>query len=202
MFTNLSTNEAMSIKVMLVSSDNIDSAPLEAALRDNGFTLVEKSECRANTNLSISACNPDIVVVNTSAPNENTLDVVRTINRDIPRPIVMFSEQGDSETIASATKAGVSAYVLNDIRSHRIKSIVDAAIARFNQLQTLKEELSETRSKLDESKSIDRAKGLLMSKRNLSENDAYRLLQKMAMEQNKKIGEIAKNILAMADLIG
>ncbi|MBV1906027.1 MAG: ANTAR domain-containing protein [Pseudomonadales bacterium] len=192
----------MAIKAMLVNSDNIDSVPLEAALQDNGFLLVYTSACSDNATLNIEACNPDIVVINTNTPSKHTLDIVSTINRNTPRPIVMFSEQGDSETIADATKAGVSAYVLNDIRSYRIKSIVDAAIARFNELQRLKDELSETRSKLDDRKSIERAKGLLMSKRNVSENEAYRQLQKMAMAQNKKIGEIAKNILAMADLIG
>jgi len=187
---------------MLINSENIDSAPIEAALQENGFLLAEKLECGENANLRIEECSPDIIVINTSSPSGDTLDIVRTINQNIPRPIVMFSEHGDSVTIEKATKAGVSAYVLNDIRSHRIKSVMDAAVARFKELQRLKEELSETRLKLDERKNIDRAKGLLMRKRRLDENEAYRLLQKMAMKQNKRIGEIAKNILAMADLIG
>ena len=192
----------MPIKAMLVNSDNVNSAPLDAMLQDSGFRLVDTVACNDNVILHIETCNPDIVVINTNTLKKSTLAIVSSISRNIPRPIVMFSEQGDSETIADATNAGVSAYVLKDIGSHRIKSIMDAAIARFNELQRLKDELSETRSKLDDRKNIDRAKGLLMSKRNVNENEAYRQLQKMAMAQNKKIGEIAKNILAMADLIG
>jgi len=192
----------MTIKVMLVNIENTESAPLEAALQENGFLLAEKLECGDEVNLRMEACNADIIVINTNAPSGDTLDIVRTINQNIPCPIVMFSEHGDSVMIEKATQAGVSAYVLNDIRSHRIKSVMDAAVARFKELQRLKGELSETRLKLDERKNIDRAKGLLMRKRRLDENEAYRLLQKMAMEQNKRIGDIAKSILAMADLIG
>lgn len=195
-------NRAMVKTVMLVNGDNMNSAALEKALLENNFELIEKLSPHDAPNLRVEACNPDVVVINTQSPCVKTLDKVQLISQNAPRPIVMFSEQGDSDTIAKATKAGVSAYVMNDTSGRRITWIMDAAIARFNELQMLKNELSETRLKLDERKDIDRAKGLLMSKRKLDENEAYRLLQKMAMEQNKKLGEIAKNILAMADLIG
>jgi len=192
----------MTTRVLLVNSHSTASVQLEQALTEGGYDVVDKLPHDGEPCMRIEACNPDLVVVNTKSPCTETLDKVRAITESTPRPIVMFSEHGDSETITKATKAGVSAYVMNDISSHRIKWIIDAAVARFRELQALKNELSETRLKLDERKDIDRAKGLLMSKRKLSENEAYRLLQKMAMGQNKKIGEIAKSILAMADLIG
>lgn len=187
---------------MLVNYNTIESTPITTALNELEYRVLYLTAAGENTVQQIAEANPDIVVVDTSAPHEKLLQTVNEISQQSPRPIVMFSEQGDSDTIAQATQAGVSAYVLNNTQNHRIQSILDAAVARFKEMQALKLELNETRSKLDERKTIDRAKGLLMSKRALSENEAYRLLQTKAMEQNKKIGEVAKNIIAMAELIG
>jgi len=125
---------------------------------------------------------------------------MHSINREQPRPVVMFADKGDSDTITEAVRAGVSAYVVDGLDTRRIRPILDVAIARFREYQALKDELVRTKNSLAERKEIDRAKGILMKKRGWSEDEAYQALRKMAMDQNKRLGEVARSVVEMAAL--
>ncbi|OGT90631.1 MAG: histidine kinase [Gammaproteobacteria bacterium RIFOXYA12_FULL_61_12] len=150
----------------------------------------------------ISHHRPDVVIIDMDAPGRDTLENLRTVQSTLPRPMVMFSQDGDRETIRRAVEAGVSAYVVDGVQPKRVRPILDAAIARFEQFRNLSTELDKTRMQLLERKSIERAKGLIMSRRRLPEQEAYQLLRKAAMDRNLRMAEVADQIIAAADLLG
>jgi response regulator NasT len=123
------------------------------------------------------------------------------VSRDNPRPIVLFSNQRDPEYIRQAVQAGVSAYVVDGLQKERVLPIVEVAMARFREFQALRRELEETRSRLQERKIIEKAKGILMQRRGLSEDAAYQLMRKMAMDRNLRLVEVARTLLALEDLV-
>jgi response regulator NasT len=114
----------------------------------------------------------------------------------------MFAEESDRDTIQAAVRAGVSAYVVDGFSHRRLRAVMDLAIARFREYQALRQELEEAYAKLADRKDIERAKGILMARRGLDEDAAYRLLRKMAMDRNKKIGEVARSLLSAVELLG
>jgi two-component system, response regulator / RNA-binding antiterminator len=145
---------------------------------------------------------PDVIVIDTESPSRDVLEHLVVMSRHTPRPVVMFSADGDPETIRAATRAGVSAYVVHGISAEKIHPIVNAAIARFDELQQLREQLAEANLRLDERKLVERAKGILMKARSLDEDGAYRALRRMAMDKNKRIGEVARSVIEMVDFLG
>jgi response regulator NasT len=124
-----------------------------------------------------------------------------TITRDQPKPIVMFADASDATMIGRAVKAGVSAYVVDGIDPQRVKPVVDVAIAQFREFQALRDELAQTKSSLAGRKLIERAKGLLMTERGMSEDEAYRALRKLAMDRGQRLTIVAENLLAVAQLL-
>lgn len=192
----------MPLRVMLIDEDSGRAAILEQALKDNGFNVVERVTQDSLLPETIRRCEPDIIIVDMDSPDRDILESMRNITRDQPKPIVMFSDNDDEHAIAQAVKAGVSAYIVDDISSKRLKPILDVAIARFREYQALRHELNETKSLLADRKDIDRAKGLLMKQRNISEDEAYSLLRKTAMDRNIKIGDAARMLVAAAELLG
>lgn len=149
----------------------------------------------------IEEIKPDIILIETESPSRDTLEHLGTMNRDMPRPVVMFSQDRDNDTIRSAIHAGVAAYVVDGFDIDRLKPVVDVAIARFEEHQALKHELAEASRKLSERKIIERAKGILMKTRSLDEDAAYALLRKLAMEKSQPLAKVAANLVDMADLL-
>lgn len=151
---------------------------------------------------AVNRYQPDVVIIDMDAPNRDTLENLRTVQAHTPRPMVMFSQDDDSENIRRAVQAGVSAYVVDGLQAKRVRPILDAAIARFEQLRALETELDKTRNQLAERKVIDRAKGLVMAQRGISEDEAYQLLRKAAMQRNQRLAEVAEGIVAAAEILG
>jgi response regulator NasT len=143
-----------------------------------------------------------VVIADLDSPDRDTLESMGTVSREVPRPIVLFAREGSTETIEKAIKAGVSAYVVDGLAPSRIQPVVDVAIARFREYQALRRELADTKLKLAERKSVDRAKGILMDRRGMSEQEAYTALRKLAMDKNKRLAEVAEMIIASAELLG
>lgn len=137
-----------------------------------------------------------------ASPDRDTLESLRSVNRENPKPIVFFAGQSDYATTRAAINAGVSAYIVDDLPGKRLKSVLEVAIARFQEHQSLREELEDYKARLQDRKDVDKAKGILMQHRNLSEDEAYQLLRKMAMDRNMKIGEAARNFVAAMSLLG
>lgn len=145
---------------------------------------------------------PDVVIIDMDAPNRDTLESLRHVQCCIPRPMVMFSQDDDTDSIRRAVQAGVSAYVVDGLQANRVRPILDAAIARFEQLRALETELDEARNKLAERKVIDRAKGLIMTQRGVTEEQAYQLMRRAAMDRNRRLIEVAESIVAAVEILG
>jgi len=149
----------------------------------------------------IAEMSPDVIVIDLENPNRDVLESMFQLSRAVQRPIAMFVDRSDQASIEAAVEAGVSAYVVDGLKRERVKPIVDMAISRFNAFARMARELEEARSQLESRKLIDRAKGILMATRGLSEADAYALLRKTAMNQNRKISEIAESLITAAGLL-
>ena len=124
------------------------------------------------------------------------------LSRAVRRPVAMFVDRSDSDSIAAAVEAGVSAYVVDGLRQDRVKPILDMAVSRFNAFARLARELQEAREELEGRKVLDRAKRLLMKQRGIGEEEAYALLRRTAMNRNRRIAEVAQGLLDAADLLG
>ena len=151
---------------------------------------------------AVDRTQPDVIIIDTESPTRDVLEHVVMVSRDLPRPIVMFADDSSADTIRDVMQAGVSAYVVDGLDPSRVRSIVDVACAQFEQFQNLRNELAEANLKLAERKAVDRAKGLLMKKKDLSEEDAYAMLRKMAMSRGKRIGDVAQTVIDAAELFG
>ncbi len=189
------------LKVMIVDEVMERAEALQRALVQLGYEVIAYMPSAFDLHRQVSALQPDIVVIDTDSPDRDTLENLCVVSRDEPRPVVMFTHDGDSGKIRAATQAGVSAYVVNGMAPERIGPIIDAAIARFEQFQALKRELDALEDKLADRKVIERAKGILMQSRNLSEEEAYRALRKQAMENNARLAEVARQMIAVAGLL-
>jgi response regulator NasT len=192
----------MGLRIMLIDENPGRAAILEQALSDCGHQVVSRLTGPADVLGAVKQTEPDVVIADIDSPDRDTLESMGAITRDLPRPIVMFSREGDLRTIERAIRAGVSAYVVNGVAPERIQPVVDVAIARFREFQALRRELQQTKTKLAERKLIDRAKGILMDRRGMREDEAYAALRKLAMDKNKRIAEIAEAIIASAELLG
>nr|MDJ0861816.1 ANTAR domain-containing protein [Gammaproteobacteria bacterium] len=142
------------------------------------------------------------VIIDVDLPSRDTLESLRSVQATEPRPMVMFSQDDNGETIRRAVQAGVSAYMVDGLQSHRVRPILEAAVASFEQHRALQLELDRTRSELADRKTIERAKGIVMKQQRIDEPAAYRLMRKTAMDQNRRVIDIARSIIAAADLLG
>lgn len=189
------------LRVLLIDRSPGRAAILKQALKDAGYVVAAKLTGVVDLYNEVERIEPDVIIIDLESPDRDTLEQMREISRDRPKPVVMFADDDDSDTIRQAVKAGVSAYVVDGLAGKRVKPLMEVAIARFREYQALREELAEAKSTLAERKLVDKAKGLLMQRRGMSEDEAYKALRKMAMDSNKRIAEVAENILAVADLL-
>ncbi len=188
-------------RVMLVDDTPTRSAILEQALLDQGLIVVCRLESAQGLIKNVEVHQPDIIIMDLESPDRDTLENMTVLNQHNPKPVIMFSDEDDSQIIAQAVQAGVSAYIVDGLNPSRVKPIMDVAIARFREYQALKNELKQTRDQLADRKVIDKAKGLLMKTRGLDEEQAYHAMRKMAMDQSKPIVDIAQNILSVMELL-
>lgn len=144
---------------------------------------------------------PDVILINSQKVTDSIMKLISEINQVYESPIVLFSDDPDTDSVNKVIKSGISAYIVSGLESKRIKSIVDIGIARFKEQQNLKKELEKAKSKLEDRKVTDRAKGILVKTRGFSEDEAYHTLRKLAMDRNISLAEMAKNVIAMAELL-
>lgn len=190
------------LRILIIDENRIRAAVIESGLRDAGHTEVTLIHEVAGIARRIAEINPDVIVIDLENPNRDMLENMFQLSRAVKRPIAMFVDRSDSASIEAAVVAGVSAYVVDGLRKERVKPILDMAISRFNAFSRMARELEEARGELEDRKVIDRAKGILMKSRKLSEADAYALLRKTAMNQNRKLAEIAQSLVTAAGLLG
>ena len=189
------------LKIAIVDESPIRAAILEDGLREAGFTLVERIAETHNLLTRVYALDPDVILIDLESPSRDVLEQMFQMSRAVKRPIAMFVDQSDSASIQAAVDAGVSAYIVGGLRKERITSILDLCISRFNAFARLQSELDRAKGALEDRKVIDRAKGILMKAKKLTEEEAYSLLRKTAMNENKKIVEIAQSVVTAAELL-
>jgi len=192
----------MSLRVLVVDSDAERAAGVVYALTAAGYLVASVLETGTDLYAKVRELQPDVIIIDMESPDRDMLEHLHVINRDDPRAIVMFCQDDANETISAAVKAGVSAYVVDGLQPHRIKPILQTAVARFEGYQGLRRELEETKSSLAERKTLERAKGILMKQRGMSEEEAYQALRKSAMNRNKRIIEVAENLITAYELLG
>lgn len=149
----------------------------------------------------LAQLDPDVVLIDIANPSRDTLEALSIASGASERPVAMFVDRSDNETTRAAIEAGLSAYVVDGLSPKRIKPVLDAAIARFNMVSQMRSELEAVKSALAERKTIDRAKGLLMQARGISEDEAYALLRRTAMDQGRKVADVAQALVTAADLL-
>ena len=192
---------AQRLSIIVVEKDRDRAMLIVDGLRDAGeFDVMVLAE---ETGLArrIAQRNPDLVLIDAGNPSRDVLEELALATGPNERPVAMFVDQSDGSLTKAAIEAGMSAYVVDGLRADRIKPILDAAIARFHMLQKMRIELAETRRALEERKAVDRAKGILMRARGIGEEDAYALLRKTAMDQGRKLAEVAAALVMTADLL-
>jgi response regulator NasT len=186
------------LSVLLIDDNPARAEIVESGLRDAGYVLLERLGGTYDLPARVAALKPDVIVVSIDSPSRDAIEDLRRTTEQQPRPIALFADRSDPATIAAAMEAGVCAYVVKGLAQDRVQSVVDVAVAHFNRYHVMREELDRARLSLVERKTVDRAKGLLMEQKGIGEEAAYRLLRKLAMDQNKRIGEVAQDILTYA----
>jgi response regulator NasT len=205
-----------SLRIVIVAPDSLVSnagdpdAEIEAlrsrslriGLLQNGCNIVAVLPADVFLPERLAQIGPDMIIVDAESQARDTLEHVVMATRDARRPIVLFTEDNDTTHVRDAIAAGVTAYVVAGLAPDRVKPVLDVALARFQHEEQMRRELADARSQLTDRKIIDRAKGLLMQRQGLSEDEAYARLRKTAMDKGLKIGEVAQRILDVADLLG
>lgn len=189
------------LKVMIVDEDGERSRQLRGALTLAGYRVVAELREAIDLPDAVAGMKPHIVIVAADSPDRDTLEQIGLTTRNAPRPVVMFTQDGASDTIRQAVAAGVSAYVVDGLAPDRLRPILEVACARFEAHQQLSQRLADTERELAERKSVERAKGLLMDRRGLSEDQAYKELRKLAMATGKPMAEVAETLVAAAHLL-
>jgi two-component system, response regulator / RNA-binding antiterminator len=196
------------LRILIIDENAVRAAILEDGLRDahasdGGEDAVVIHHIRDTQKLlpRIGAIDPDVILIDLENPSRDTLEQMFQVSRLARRPIAMFVDKSDSATVQAAVDAGVSAYVVDGLRKERVKPILDVTISRFHAFDRLQTELHEAKSALEERKVIEQAKAILMKQRDLSEEDAYVLLRRTAMNQNRKIADLARSLVAAAVLL-
>lgn len=189
-----------SLKIVIIDENPVRGAILEDGLREAGHHKVTRIGDTANLLARISTYDPDVILIDLGSPSRDTLEQMFQISRIVRRPVAMFVDQSDTASIQAAIDAGVSAYVVDGLKQERIKPILDTCISRFNVFSRLQEELHEAKTALEERKILDRAKGILMKAKGLSEEEAYGLMRKTAMNEKRRIADIAQAIVTAAEL--
>ncbi|KQW23042.1 two-component system response regulator [Afipia sp. Root123D2] len=190
-----------SFKIVIVDESPIRTAILREGLHEAGFVSVEHIDNMHNLLARIYALDPDVILIDLENPSRDVLEQMFQVSRAVRRPIAMFVDQSDATSIQQSVEAGVSAYVVDGLKKERIKPILDLCVSRFNAFARLQDELDRAKSALEERKVIDRAKGLLMKLRGLTEDEAYILMRSTAMREKKRIGEIAQSVITASELL-
>jgi two-component system, response regulator / RNA-binding antiterminator len=188
-------------KIVIVDESPIRAAIIEEGLREAGFTQIVHISEMQSLLARIYAVDPDIILIDLENPSRDVLEAMFQVSRAVRRPIAMFVDQSDSSSIQASVEAGVSAYIVDGLRKERIKPSLDLCVSRFNAFAKLQEELERTKSQLEDRKVIEKAKGILMKVKGLTEDEAYVLLRSTAMREKKKIGEIAQSIITASEML-
>jgi response regulator NasT len=190
-----------SLKIAVVEKDRERALTIVDGLHAAGSFEVRIFGDETGLARKIAEMEPDLVLIDTSDPTRDALEDMTLASQPQERPVAVFVDRSDDATMRAAIEAGVSAYVVDGLSAEKIKSVLEIAIARFNSFSRLRNELAATKLALEERKVLDRAKGLLMKAKNIPEDEAYTILRKAAMDQGRKLVDVARDLIAAVDLL-
>lgn len=189
------------ISIVVVEQDPTRAELIKQSLEAAGEARVTVITDTRDLAARIRGLNPDVVLIDMANPSRDTLEEMALASGPRERTVAMFVDRSDEGLTRAAIEAGVSAYVVDGLKPARVKPVLDAAVTRFNMFQRMRAELETTKRALEERKVIDRAKGLIMKARGVGEDEAYALLRKTAMDQNRKVAEVAQALVTTAGLL-
>jgi response regulator NasT len=190
-----------SLNIIVIDENPIRAAILEEGLREAGYIRISHIAEMTNLLDRIYAIDPDVIIIDLENPSRDVLEQMFQVSRSVRRPVAMFVGQSDGVTIQAAVDAGVSAYIVDGLKKERVRPILDMTISRFRAFSRLQGELAAAREALETRKVIERAKGILMKQRLMGEEEAYALLRRTAMNQKRKLLDIAQSIVTAAALL-
>ena len=189
------------MRILVVEADTEKAQHIIDALSEAGWMDVQALSKISSLENSIESFDPDIVLIDMENPDRDTLEHISMVSDTQSRTVAMFVDQSDTDLTRAAMNAGVSAYVVDGLKMNRIKPVLETAIARFQIMRQMRSELDAAKQALTDRKTIDRAKGILMRQRSMSEDAAYKLLRKAAMDQGRKVIDVAQALVTAADLL-
>ncbi|MEL6551599.1 MAG: ANTAR domain-containing protein [Pseudomonadota bacterium] len=189
------------LSIIVVEADRERALEIVDSLQDAGYDRIQVIAEASSLRRQIQQFSPDLVLIDMTHPSRDMLEELAIASAPMERPVAMFVDRSDDALTQAAIEAGVSAYVVDGMRPDRVKPVMDAAIARFRMFQRMRTELAETKRALEERKVIDRAKGLIMKARGVEEEEAYALLRKAAMDQGKRMADVASALVNSASLL-
>lgn len=189
------------LKILVVDENRSRASIIKLGLIEHGYDNVILVHDLNGIAREVEERQPDVIVIDLENPQRDQLEAFFALSRAIKRPIAMFVDQSDLSAMEEAIDAGVSAYVVDGLRKDRMRPIMEMAIARFRAFARMQEELHEVKSKLDGERVLNRAKQILMRTKGLTENEAHRLIRTKAMNNQKKMSEIAQSILIASEAL-
>lgn len=192
----------MTLRVIVVDEQADRAAMMRTALQAQGLEVVAVLGSGAGISGLVRDLKSDVIIVDIDSPDRDVLEDMRRVTHEQQRPVVMFAQDDNPETIRAAVEAGVSAYVVDGLKPERVRPIIDVAIAHFAQFRELREELDKARTSLAQRKDIERAKGILMKRRHCDEDEAFHALRRMAMDQKIRLIDVARKVIEAAELLG
>jgi response regulator NasT len=190
------------VRIVIVDDSGARASVLEEGLREAGYDDIHFVPPRGAFVARIERMAPDVVLMDLGSPSRDTLEEMLLVSRALAKPIAMFVDQSDDTMIGAAIDAGVSAYVVDGLRKDRVKPILELAVRRFTAFSRMQSELDEARTALANRKTIDKAKAILMAQRGLNEADAYALLRSTAMNQGRRLVDVAEALITASSLLG
>jgi two-component system, response regulator / RNA-binding antiterminator len=189
------------VRVAVVDDNSVRAAILVDGLREAGVADIEVIPTTASLVRRLADLDPDVIIIDLANPSRDVLEQMFQVSRVVSRPVAMFVDHSDETMIRAAVDAGVSAYIVDGLRKERVKPIVDMAISRFEAFDRLQRELVAAKNELAGRKLIDRAKGILMRTHGIGEDEAYVRLRQTAMNEKRKIADIAQSLITAASLL-
>jgi response regulator NasT len=190
-----------SLRILLVDQNADRASILEEGLREAGFREITVVREMHGLMRRIVDADPDVIFIDLENPNRDVLEQMFQVSRSVRRPIAMFVDHADRESIQAAVEAGVSAYVVDGVRKERVRTVLDTAVSHFNAFNRLREELERANQALEDRKVVERAKGILMKERGITESESYALLRSAAMNENRRIIDVARAVVSATGLL-
>ncbi len=191
----------LDLTILVIDENAVRAAIIEDGLREAGHRHVTVALEVQGIAKTVETLSPDVIIIDIENPNRDMMEHLFQLTRSVSRPIAMFVDRSDTASIEAAVDAGVSAYIVDGLRKERVKPILDMAVSRFNAFSRLQRELADAKNALEERKVIERAKGILMKMRGMSEEEAFALLRQTAMNEKKKLVDIAQSVVTAAGLL-